>query len=162
MATPTVLEIIDGAIEVLSKRDGYTKEDYHISKKKNSDNDYDSSVSVQGAHCAIGGVEHAVWKLSSVDLSDDRWALAYTKDGKNDRRGDPLSLSGRGAVVRRRYATVMAALNQEARAWYDKRVARGLEEPIGYFNIEEVSMNYSKRDVMRLFAKARKRLAETS
>src|ERR1700690_4038498 len=102
MTTVTPLQVLDAAIERLSEPDGYISHDYH--------NSY-AGPEEATAHCAIGGVEHGIWKLLKYDVSGMRDELAYT--GVRGGGDETIVYTGRVQAYKV-YAEVMRVLNEEA------------------------------------------------
>lgn len=146
MATP--LEVIDAAIAVLSKRDGYTADEYHGVWTNESCGETYAEKWVETADtldeattfCAIGGVEHAIWKLCGIDVRPER-VIAYRTE-----------IDAQPTEVLRIYERVMVELNRVA-------VERGMEAGNGVGNIEALTGVENKAGVLAAFRAARERLA---
>lgn len=148
-ATP--LEVLDAAIETLSAPDGYNVHTYHGVPYRNEDEEFDgyedAPVAVATMHCAIGGVEHAIWKLCGDDVTDRRDEYAYTGSSKEERCPTlyPRKRPRKPTLVV--YQTVMKALNEETRA----RDLGG--------DVEQATFSAPKDTVLDIFRAARARLA---
>lgn len=154
MAQPTActpLHVLDNAIEVLSRPDGYVTDLYHARyDPENARPDADvpgmvgtRDLDVATAHCAIGGVEHAMYKVCKRDVVADRHPHAYATTEQDT--GDPVL-----TVFRK----VMVALNLEAIRLYGELSDGEVDD------VEDVSMNFDKKDVLAVFYAARERLVE--
>lgn len=158
----TALAVIDDAIVTLGKRNGYTPDMYWGVKYK-SDYPGDSTTYFRGADrmeeattfCAIGGIEHAIWKLCNADaeeLREKRDTIAYV-GGENE-----YDVSGRTAARNRMrkpalrvYIDVMGVLNRVAQS-----------KPFQRFEVESIeglTGSASKRTVMKAFRAARDEIA---
>lgn len=156
----TALAVIDDAIETLAKPGGYTPEMYWGTSYRS---DYDKAIHYAGADtpqeatafCAIGGVEHSIWKLcdaSYAELQEKRGVFAYVDSAdeynvedhqkRRDRAKKPAWLV---------YIDVMGVLNRVAQSKSFKRYEVS--------SIEGLTGCAPKRTVMRAFRAARDEIA---
>lgn len=100
-ATPA--DVLKAAIEELFVRGNYTASHYH----RYADHDYDApreEPEAWAVHCAIGGVEHAIWRLTGTNVAPERGLDAHA--GKWGDLEDRHTL----------YAETMRVLNKAAAA----------------------------------------------
>jgi hypothetical protein len=166
--TVTPLEVLDMAIEELSKPGGFTPATYHAGPMRHGGIESTCDLSTATAHCAIGGVEHAIWKLTTVDVQMARHALAYT--GRKDHiysqaRADNVLVEAdpeeRPALEV--YAQVMELLNETAvkmtRAGSFVDYDGDPVDPEEVDDIEDLSFHADKESVLEVFKVVRERLA---
>ena len=158
----TPVNVLKAAIKQLSKEDGYTPDTYYETPRgKMLDSvDVAKDPSKVGAVCAIGGVEHAIYKLCasarSIDFERETYVMA--EDGEEELVGslreriaqqlvpnvvdeDPTS---KGMKV---YITVMGILNKIAHQYTNEFGRR-------FNTVEEMTTEREKEDVLRVFRKA--------
>ena len=145
MTKVTPLQVIDAAIERLSEEDGYITNDYH---------DNDGDVTTSTAHCAIGGVEHGIWKLLREDVTEWRDEVAYAGSAKTHDPEPLMPVKVAELPAVQVYGQVMRVLNEEAVKMFpvdnpDYRII---------FDVEDVSLRRSKEDVLAVFQAARRRI----
>lgn len=154
MAQPTActpLHVIDHAIETLSAPDGYVDDLYHayydapayIDRGGSSAEGMvgTSDLDVATAHCAIGGVEHAIYKVCKQSVLPQRHPYAFRTEYRP--AADPVIDV---------FQKVMVALNVTAIEMY------GADSDSDVEDVEDVSLHYSKEDVLKVFRAARERL----
>jgi len=143
--TVTPLQVLDAAIERLSREDGYINTDYH-------DEGY---VADSKAHCAIGGIEHGIWKLLREDVTGYREDVAYTGSSNPDHRSRelPAAVAARPSI--QVYGQVMKVLNEEAFRMFPNGVGKS---PVPAYDVEDVSIHSTKADVLAVFQAARRRI----
>lgn len=137
------VEVLEAALAELSRPRGYTAAAYHQDWRGDNVRDPKpgyrlrsvGDLATSSRHCAVGGVEHAVWKITGEDVRDAR---EQAKLGRTRRRARPYLL----------YARVMRRLNRHARDVPPHR-----ENP-PYGTVEELSVARPKRYVLGVFERA--------
>lgn len=148
----SALAVIDDAIETLKAPGGFTQDFYWAITTERPNDDYDvyGSEDLEPAttFCAIGGVEHSLYKLckadSTIAKSRERYAYLGTDYAA---AGDPeLTIDKAPTETLRTYGIVMWELNKAA-------IARG------YSSIEGMAEFDTFDEMMEAFADARASLA---
>lgn len=129
---PTIVEVLDAALEVWSKPGGVIAMNYTVDK--NGENARLGSPDVARA-CAIGGIEHAVWKLT-----DGRGiSTVLTRSAATAETPEPLDPDDRYSLFRE----TMVVLNIAARKLYDDLGESDCAAEAALFAVEEDDFEYT-------------------
>lgn len=147
----TPVDVLDVAIDELFVKGNFTAEGYHLFYSEPEDGCYKMStfsLELATMHCAIGGVEHAIWKLTGRDVQENRGGEAYV--------GGMSAIDGPRRTL---YARVMGALNDEAVkvARNDDRVA---DEGKYVSGVEDLTMDAPVEVVEEVFRSVRDQFAK--
>lgn len=137
----TEATILEAAIEQLSKPDGYDPEKYFSVLVGVGTYAVPGPSPKVGATCAIGGVEQAIWRLTSHNVRPERHSAAHYETAASGRHSSVL------------YAGVMRRLNAIARKHPAYKAAYG-SDSADDCAIESLTFVAPKRVVLNVFKKA--------